>query len=357
MKFVHIADMHFDANFSSLNGINGLSEKRRLEQRKIMKKVIEYIKENSIEYLFIAGDLYEQEYIRKSSIEYINKLFIDIPETRIYISPGNHDPLLKNSFYNTFEWNENVHIFGGEIEKIETEDVDIYGFGFKDYYCKNSEIENIKIENREKNNILIVHGSLDGGNDEYREYNPLSNRKLKELGFDYIALGHIHKKDFNSEPNQRIVYPGSTMALGFDELGEHGMIVGELENGELKTEFIKLDDREYKEIEVDVSQDNSTEDIVDRIENINIIENNIYKIILVGNRNFAIDTKEIKKLLSKENIVKIKDETRLAYNINEIILRNDIKGVFVKKVLEKYERGLIDKETMEKVIETGLEVL
>ena len=60
---------------------------------------------------------------------------------------------------------------------------------------------------------------------------------------------------------------------------------------------------------------------------------------------------------AKENIVKIKDETRLAYNINEIILRNDIKGVFVKKVLEKYERGLIDKETMEKVIETGLEVL
>ena len=73
--------------------------------------------------------------------------------------------------------------------------------------------------------------------------------------------------------------------------------------------------------------------------------------------DLVIDTKEIKKLLSKENVVKIKDETRLAYNINEIILRNDIQGVFVKKVLEKYERGLIDKETMEKVIETGLEVL
>lgn len=357
MKFVHIADMHLDANFNSLNCIENLPEKRRLEQRKIMKKIIDYIKENDIEYLFIAGDLYEQEYIRRSTMEYINKLFEEIPDTKIFISPGNHDPLLKNSFYNTYNFSNNVHIFGKNIEKVEEDGVDIYGFGFTDFYCKNSEIENIKIEDKSKINILLVHGSLDGGNDDYREYNPLSKKSLNKLGFDYIALGHIHKKSYDEEIDQRIVYPGSTMALGFDELGTHGMVVGEFTNRDLKLDFVRLDDREYKEIEIDVSKMESVSDIVQEIDMQDTNSADFYKIILTGKRSFKIETKEIRRLLDNDNIVKLKDNTKIAYNINEISLQNDIKGMFVKKVLEKYEANLIDKETMEKVIEYGLEVL
>ena len=83
MKFIHIADVHFDCPFSNLQE-RGLSEKRRLEQRNAFKKVIDYIKENNIGYLFICGDLYEQEYVRKSTIDYINKLFQTIPNTKSY---------------------------------------------------------------------------------------------------------------------------------------------------------------------------------------------------------------------------------------------------------------------------------
>ena len=78
MKFIHIADMHFDSPFVNLSDKDGLGDFRRLEQRKTFKKVIEYIKENKIEYLFISGDLYEHNYIRKSTIEYINNLFKEI---------------------------------------------------------------------------------------------------------------------------------------------------------------------------------------------------------------------------------------------------------------------------------------
>ena len=63
MKFVHIADMHFDMPFTVLSK-NGLAEERRLDQRNAFNKMINYIKENNIEYLFIAGDLYENEYVR-----------------------------------------------------------------------------------------------------------------------------------------------------------------------------------------------------------------------------------------------------------------------------------------------------
>ena len=40
MKFVHIADMHFDSPFTSLGRIEGLSDIRRLEQRKDRKSVV-----------------------------------------------------------------------------------------------------------------------------------------------------------------------------------------------------------------------------------------------------------------------------------------------------------------------------
>ena len=96
VQFVHIADIHFDIPFSTLSDKNGLDLKRKLEQRDSFKKVIEYIKNNNIEYLFISGDLYEQEYVKESTIEYINKMFKEINNTKIFISPGNHDPYLNN---------------------------------------------------------------------------------------------------------------------------------------------------------------------------------------------------------------------------------------------------------------------
>ena len=75
MKFVHIADMHFDSPFTTLSDKGNLGEKRRIEQRNVFKNIIEYIKKENIEFLFISGDLYEHQYIRKTTIEFINNLF------------------------------------------------------------------------------------------------------------------------------------------------------------------------------------------------------------------------------------------------------------------------------------------
>lgn len=203
MKFVHIADLHLDAKFDNLGQIEGIPTKRRIEQRKAMKDIINYIKENDIEILLIAGDLYEQNYITKSSIEYINNLFLEIPDVNIFISPGNHDPYISNSFYTTYEWAKNVHIFKDKIEKIDiNENTHIYGYGFTDFYCKESEIEEIEIEEPNDVNILLTHGTLDGSGEE-REYNPIKSNKLKQLGFDYIALGHIHKPYYKEEKIKR----------------------------------------------------------------------------------------------------------------------------------------------------------
>lgn len=355
MKFVHIADMHFDTPFRLLSDRAELGEIRRLDQRKVFKKMIEYIKQNKIPYLFIAGDLYDHEYIRESTIEYINKLFQEIPNTKIYITPGNHDPYLKNSYYATYNWNENVKIFTGKVEKVENEDFCLYGYGFEDFYCENSQIEEIQLEKKERINILLAHSNLDGSDKTGREYNNLSSKKLKEIGFDYIALGHIHKNNIKEEKN--IIYPGSTISLGFDELGEHGMVVGNIEKGKLEIEFITLDEKELKELELDVSEITTTEELLEKINEIELEENNLYKIILIGKRNFEINLYKLIKMIDSKEIIKIKDKTRLGYDLEKIANETTLRGIYVKEILNKIEKEPENKEMLEKALEIGLEVL
>lgn len=353
MRFVHIADMHFDMPFRFIDEKLDLGIKRRLEQREVFKDVITYIQKNEIEFLFISGDLYEHEYVRQSTIEYINNLFHEIPNTKIYITPGNHDPYLKNSYYDKYMWSENVKIFTSDLEIVENDQINIYGCGFNDFYKKDSQIEEIVISEPNKINILITHGSLDGGSDDNREYHPMSRSSLKRLGFDYIALGHIHKSDYDTN----IVYPGSTIALGFDELGEHGMIVGEITKQGLKTEFIALDKREFKEISMDISEIYSLEEIVEKINDLKLINEDIYKVIFTGKRKFEIDIAKITKLIENENIVKIKDQTKLDIDIDELENQSTLKGYFIKEVKSAYNKEEINEDIMQHVIEIGLDIL
>lgn len=357
MKFIHMADMHFDAPFTVLNTRSNLGERRRLEQREVFKKVIQYIKENEIEYLFISGDLYEHQYIRQTTIEYVNFLFKEIPNTQIYIAAGNHDPYIINSMYQKFQWSENVKIFGNTVETVENDGVDIYGFGFNDFYCKQSEIENIQIKNKDKINILVTHGTLEGGNITNLEYNPLNRNRLKQLGFDYIALGHIHKPDYCTEIEQRIVYPGSTISLGFDELGKHGVILGDITKENINLTFLPVDEKEFKEEVLDVTEILSKEELIEKVNCMDIQRNVFYKIILKGKRNFEIDVYELYEFLQHENIIKIKDETEINVDINKLSQEMNLKGIFLKEILEDIESEKIEKNMAEKIIEIGLNSL
>lgn len=343
MRFVHIADMHFDMPFTVLTK-NGLAEQRRLDQRNAFNKMINYIKENNIDYLFISGDLYENEYVRKTTIEYINNCFKQIPNTKIIITPGNHDPYLVNSYYNKFEWNENVHIFT-KIEKIEDKKLNIYGYGFTDFYSKKVEIPtNIDTS---KINILVMHADLDGATKEVGEYNPILESELKNTKFDYIALGHIHKNNFNE--SKKILYPGSMIAGGFDELGKHGMLVGEIneENKKMSLEFIELDNKEFAEENIDISKIESQEELIENINQIKIDENKYYKIILTGTKNLELNTNELIKHIQNKNIIKIKDKTKIEYDLEKISKEQSLKGIFVKELLE-----LINEDNREEILES-----
>ena len=401
MRFIHMADVHFDSPFTVLASRNNLANIRRLEQREAFKKTIEYIKVEKIPFLFISGDLYEQEYIRESTIEYINNLFKTIPETRIFISPGNHDPFLSNSFYNTFNWNKNVTIFNSEIKIIETEEADIYGFGFTDFYCENSRIEEIKLKNKNKINILITHGALDASKTLDMQYNPLNSNKLKEIGFDYIALGHIHKANYENNKNN-FIYPGSLISFGFDELGEHGFLdikinknkieENKINNLEIKNEieenkinsleikskieknkinnleeknyekdkieikFLRADERKFEEESIDISSIKSEEELIEKLDEMNLEEENFYKIILKGTKKIELNETRICKLIQKDMILKVRDKTETGYNIDNLAMQKNLKGMFVKNLLEKLKSDPQEEDSIKKAMEIGLKL-
>ena len=206
--------------------------------------------------------------------------------------------------YRNFEWSENVKIFTSKIEKVETNDANIYGVGFEDFYCEKTDIENIILDDKNKINILIAHGSINASDKLQLQYNPINKNKLKLIGFDYVALGHIHKLDYNSEQNQNIVYPGSTISMGFDELGKHGFIVGNIEKDKLEIAFIPADNREFKEFEFDITNINDEEELIEKINNLQLNIKDLYKVIERNNTYYLYINKYKAFIVSKEGISK-----------------------------------------------------
>lgn len=136
------------------------------------------------------------------------------------------------------------------------------------------------------------------------------------------------------------------------------MIVGNLSKENLQIEFVTLDEKELKELELDISEITTTEELLEKIEELSIEENKLYKIILTGKRNFEINLYKLIKMINQKEIIKIKDKTTLACDIQKISQETTtLRGIYVKEILNKIEKEPENKEMLEKALEIGLEVL
>lgn len=337
MKFIHIADLHLDTPLVSLKNNRILIKKRRAEHKQILKDVIKLAKEEAVDFLFISGDFFEQKFIEKSTIDYMISSLELIPKVKVFIAPGNHDPYIKNSPYQTVRWPDNVTIFDGNIQKISYDNIDIYGFGFEDYELTENKMSGFQIENPEKINVLVTHGTLNGKT----RYNDLNQKDLEQ--FDYVALGHIHMPKLDN----KIVYPGALMACGFDECGDHGLVIGNLEKDDVTYEFRNMEYRHFEIIELDISEAHILSDVLEKLT----LEDNIYRIVLKGVRN--LDMAELSEAIYglSENICEVRDETHLPFALDEIAISKNLKGIFTKKMLEYLDKHPEEEDIVMKAIE------
>lgn len=138
------------------------------------------------------------------------------------------------------------------------------------------------------------------------------------------------------------------------------MIVGDLNKSEIKLKFIPLAEIEFKLKEIEISNIFSKEELIEQINELIFEEKELIEIVLIGKRNFEINLYELYKLISNSKVIKIKDKTKINYDLRLLSNENTLRGLFAQKMLDKLQDESLTEEykrKIEKAIEIGLEAL
>lgn len=376
VKIIHCSDFHFDTPFKEYE--NNLAEKRKEDLREAFANIIKMARDEDVQIILISGDIFDNSTVTYETISYMKKYFEQANPIEIFISAGNHDPFNSNSYYKSVSWPDNVHIFGTDMEKIELErlGVCVYGKSFSNNYEREGFLKNFTIADPSKINIMVMHGEVVQGKGS-SDYNPIEEEDIYNSGLDYLALGHIHKfSGIQRKGNTYWSYCGCPEGRGFDELGPKGIVIGELGKGYVKLDFQEICKRRLHELEVDITGVENYDDILleinkklglhkeegDKSEILDDIRKDIYKIVLKGeiDEEFIINKPVLQEKL-KESFyyVKLVDSTEVKIDYQALSEEFNLKGIFVKKLLEKMK--LTDNEdekaTLRLALRMGLEAL
>lgn len=293
IKFIHTSDIHLDQKFSLKNFSLKEREKRRQEIWDTFDETIKLAKLEKTEYLFVAGDFVEGEYISFKSLKKISQKFKSIPDTKIIITCGMSDPYNINSMYEYVEWPLNVHIVKNtdSVEKINFKDHNLCVYSMSwdnhNYNDKTQAIYDISVDET-KINVLLLYSEVDLES----KLLPVNIDIIKNK-FEYCALGGRHNFTVIRD---NVVYCGSPEPMSFEETGEHGIITGTLEKNNTEFKLHSMAKRKFvtRQIELDISY--SFNKILDLIKFSGDTFSNIkdyVKINLTGTVNTDVSMDEI----------------------------------------------------------------
>ena len=362
IKILQAGDLHFDTPFKDLDkSISIISKEELLE---VFSKIIDTVMENSVDILLLTGDIFDNLTINKKTLIFIKNQIERISNIRVFISPGNHDPYNEKSFYKMINWPDNVYIFKGSIENIIVEDLNtvVWGAAFNEYHVRKSMLKDINIKENYIN-IMTIHGDI-SNTDDGNEYNPITIKDIENSKLDYIAIGHRHNySGILRENNTYYAYAGCPQGRGFDELGDKGVILGEITKGAVDLSFVRTSKRNYYVEEIDISNSVSYEEV--RLKILSAIdkeerENNLYKIILKGEVESYINLREdiiLEKIKNDFYFVKVIDKTEVKLDFDKISKDYSIKGVYAKKLLEKMKEEDCNNEILQMALKLGIQSL
>ena len=348
IRILHCADLHLDAAFSLRSPRE--AESRRTSLRADFTSMIMYARAHKVQICLISGDLFDGSGVTADTKALLEREFASAPDCRFFISPGNHDPLTAGSPYRSMHLPENGHVFGAEKECVVLESLGaaVYGFGFDGTNGGVNPVLGYPKKRDDLVNILCCHGDLDGGTAS--PYCPFSKEELGRSGFDYVALGHIHKgTGLQQENGVYWAYPGCIEGRGFDEPGEKGILLGEVGKGQASMEFIPISKGRYEIMEQDVTG-------CTRSEAAELIRRNAMtygnhtalRVILKGEvkEGLVILPEEIARGAEYPRSVEIIDKTVLAPDFTDVEQSNTLKGVFYRLMQEKIKNGQAQPEAL-----------
>lgn len=343
MKIIHVADVHLgaepDIGFP-------WSKDRKTDIQASFQKVIVQCREEKTDLLLIAGDLFHRPPLQRELKE-VNYLFKSIPDTTVVLIAGNHDYLKKGGYFESFPWNENVIGLWGEVcgrVEIPKLDLAVYGCSYHEREVTTPLYDEARPEGNCKYHILVAHGGDSG-------HSPLNREKLRNAGFDYVALGHIHKPEVLVE--NRIAYAGALEPIDCNDFGTHGYMKIQLSKNQVRAEFVPAACCEYKVMEVEVSEESTQYELEETVHQKirEMGKNNIYHLHLTGVRDRKTEI-NLQRLMKEGRVVKARDLTQPCYDLEE--LAQTYEGSLIGEFIHR----LKDLEGVEKkALYYGLEAL
>ena len=322
ITIIHTADLHLgaepDAGYA-------WADERREEIWDSLSVIVKETKKRAADFLLISGDLFHRQPTEKELKE-VNYLFQTIPQTQVILIAGNHDCLVPGSLMPSYPWASNVHgLWGNGLEKISFPEKNIafYGLSYQKREEPGNLYENAVPYGEEQYHILLAHGGDS-------KHSPMDWNRLKEAGFTYVAMGHIHK--VQAIVKNRIIFCGSPEPLDRTEKGKHGYIRLLLEDEKISAGLFPCAVRSYLDAKVKVGED-TTQAALESILSDYIREKgekNIYRFRLTGTYPVGMSF-QTERLLRLGNVVDVIDETRPALDPDELsgVYRGTLLGAYI----------------------------
>ena len=272
-KFIHAADIHLDSPLHGLERYEGAPvEEIRGATRRALDNLIQLAIDEEVNFVLIAGDLYDGSWRDHNTGLFFVSRILKLRDAGIpvFAISGNHDAANKMTKSLRIPPNPDgtdVMLSHKRPETIVLDqfDVAIRGQGFATAAISESVIPSYPAAMTGHFNIGILHTSLEEAAGEHARYAPCTIGELTAKGYQYWALGHIHKRRDIRDGDSRIVFPGNTQGRHIREEGEKGcMLVTVDDRGVAQLTFRPLDVFRWQECKIPADGVQRGEDILER---------------------------------------------------------------------------------------------
>jgi DNA repair protein SbcD/Mre11 len=270
LKFIHAADIHLDTPLQGLVHYAGAPVNEiRNATRRAFEKLLDAALAHQVDFVIIAGDLYDVGLKSFESALFFNRQMTRLKEAGIdvYLIHGNHDAASK--LIKQLRPPANVHVFRSNEPQTFRRDVlhlpvAIHGQSFATPEVTDDLAANYPAPVANAFNIGVLHTNISGIS-EHANYAPCSLDTLRNKGYHYWALGHVHNRQiFCSDPY--IVFPGNIQGRHGKEPGEKSCeLVTVSDAGAVSIERIPTSVLLWSEVEIDASDCQTADDLYERL--------------------------------------------------------------------------------------------
>ncbi|WDN90705.1 hypothetical protein BuS5_03676 [Desulfosarcina sp. BuS5] len=266
-KFIHAADIHLDSPLHKLDYYEGApADEIRKATRRAFDNLVQTAIAEDVNFILIAGDLYDGDWKDYNTGLYLVSQTGKLRDAGIsvYIAYGNHDAASKIT--KTLRLPENVHLFPPDKPStylIDNINVAVHGQSFAAPAVKKDISLFYPSPLHGYFNIGVLH-TCASGREGHDPYAPCTLEGLRQKGYDYWALGHVHQQEILCE-DPPILFSGNIQGRHIRETGPKGcMLITVDESGRSKLEFKPLDVVRWAILKVDSKGVESGYDLIDR---------------------------------------------------------------------------------------------